>query len=122
MKNINSTQDQINSGLELLDLQSGRQYAITLNEIEGTEMGVGSLVTVQPQNLNGVIRWIGIHATGVTTLVGVELEEPCDPNNFLLSDGTFEGERFAKNSSYIKLHLKKIFQIFPMPREKGYFC
>lgn len=96
MRNINSQQDQTNDRFEFVDHLIPINFSINLNEIDGTNLGVGSLVTVHPENVNGVIRWIGMDSSGFNTMVGVELDEVADVNLNHLTDGTLHGVRFVE--------------------------
>uniref|UniRef100_A0A336MFB2 ubiquitinyl hydrolase 1 n=1 Tax=Culicoides sonorensis TaxID=179676 RepID=A0A336MFB2_CULSO len=73
-----------------------------INEIPGTNLGVGSMVEVSTdisENLYGVIRWIGSTSQAGTTnrvIVGVELEEEQTDRPLMLTDGTYNGLRLFR--------------------------
>lgn len=72
-----------------------------INEIPGTNLGVGSMVEVSTdvsENLYGVIRWIGSTQSGSSSriIVGVELEEEQQHRPLLLTDGTYNGLRLFR--------------------------
>lgn len=74
-----------------------------INEIPGTNLGVGSMVEVSTdisENLYGVIRWIGSTTqNGSNTnriIVGVELEEEQPDRPLMLTDGTYNGMRLFR--------------------------
>lgn len=70
-------------------------YTIELKEIEGTNLGIESVVQILPEKWFGFIKWIGTDASRKNTLVGVELEElPMEENNLSITDGTYNGKRF----------------------------
>lgn len=66
-----------------------------LQEVPGTDLGIGSVVEVNLSDcsgpLYGVIRWIGIPQCAKVVMVGVELEEDYIDKQLETTNGGFNG-------------------------------
>lgn len=96
-------------------------YSINLKEIEGTNLGIGSVVRINPEKMYGVIKWIGTDSSRQNTKVGVELEEAIEVNSALLSDGMLNGKRFVCFHILFSILENKLCRYFKCQEKRAIF-